>query len=263
MSHFFGIGTRSLNLPMFTALRRFSILMTMLAEYYVLGSKAPFPVVVSVLMMVGGALFAAMFDLSFDLTGYLLVFMNNVFTAVNGVWMKRASISGRCSKIGVMYYNSLFSAIAMLLFFSVEHYAVERGVSVADFPLLNAISHGSLLDLSANRRVLVEIAEYDMAAPRTYMEFAEQHSFQSRYLTAALSSDKGEFTLTDNLRGIPLSAQKLGAAEMSKVISTDARILPVPEIPKSKRVPSTLRAALTHPGWQNWEFIGEFTGNTF
>jgi hypothetical protein len=71
LSYFVLTGTRSLNLPMFTALRRFSIFMTMLAEYYVLGSKAPVPVIISVVMMVGGALFAALFDLSFDFTGFV------------------------------------------------------------------------------------------------------------------------------------------------------------------------------------------------
>jgi hypothetical protein len=37
-----------------------------------------------------------MFDLSYDTAGYTMVFLNNVFTALNGVWMKKASMSGRC-----------------------------------------------------------------------------------------------------------------------------------------------------------------------
>ena len=117
-----GLGsTRSLNLPMFTALRRFSIFMTMSAEYFVLSHRPPPQVVVSVLMMVGGAFFAALFDLTFDAYGYSLVFMNNVFTALNGVYLKKATVSGKCNKMGILYYNSLFSAIVMLMFFAAEH----------------------------------------------------------------------------------------------------------------------------------------------
>jgi solute carrier family 35 protein len=124
-------GTRSLSLPMFTALRRLSILMTMLAEYFVLNTKASCGVVTSVLMMVGGAYFAALYDLRFDAIGYLLVTLNNIFTALNGVYMKKASISGRCNKIGILYYNSLFSAIVMLSFFSLEHwYAMMHNSSI-------------------------------------------------------------------------------------------------------------------------------------
>lgn len=117
-----GLGsTRTLNLPMFTALRRFSILMTMIAEYYVLNNKPSNPIILSVIMMVGGAFFAALFDLAFDYEGYILVFLNNSFTCLNGVWLKKASISGKCNKMGVLYYNSLFSLIAMLLFFGFDH----------------------------------------------------------------------------------------------------------------------------------------------
>lgn len=117
-----GLGsTNALNIPMFTALRRFSILMTMFGEWCLLGDKPATTVVVSVGLMVGGALLAAMYDLAFDAVGYTMVFFNNVFTAMNGVWMKKASLSGKCGKMGVLFYNSLLSALIMSTYFIAEH----------------------------------------------------------------------------------------------------------------------------------------------
>lgn len=64
----FGLGgTQALSLPMFAALRRFSILMTMLLELKILGIRPSNPVQLSVYSMVGGALLAASDDLSFNL----------------------------------------------------------------------------------------------------------------------------------------------------------------------------------------------------
>lgn len=117
-----GLGsTKSLNIPMFTALRRFSICLTMLGEWYLLKTKPSWSVIVSIFFMVAGALIAALYDLSFDAEGYVLVFLNNIFTALNGVYMKKASNSGKCSKMSVLYYNSLFSTVIMLLYFMLEH----------------------------------------------------------------------------------------------------------------------------------------------
>lgn len=121
-----GLGsTRSLNLPMFTALRRFSILMTMMAEYFVLNSHPSTPIIISVFLMVGGALIAAAYDLTFNGWGYTLVFMNNAFTTLNGVYLKKATTSGKCNKMGILFYNSLFSAMAMFIFFAEEHYNIS------------------------------------------------------------------------------------------------------------------------------------------
>ena len=121
-----GLGsTRSLNLPMFTALRRFSILMTMIAEYVILNNFPSNPIIVSVLLMVGGALIAAAYDLSFNAWGYTLVFLNNAFTTLNGVYLKKASMSGKCNKMGILFYNSFFSAVAMFVFFGLEHYNIS------------------------------------------------------------------------------------------------------------------------------------------
>lgn len=112
-------GTASLNLPMFTVLRRFSIAMTMACEYYVLRKKPSSEVLLSVCAMVLGALVAAASDLSFDMVGYFMVLTNDVFTALSGVYMKKATSSlspATSNKLAVLFYNSVFSAIALLCY---------------------------------------------------------------------------------------------------------------------------------------------------
>ncbi|EFX70257.1 hypothetical protein DAPPUDRAFT_61523 [Daphnia pulex] len=101
-------GTQQLSLPMLTVLRRFSILMTMVAEYYILGLTASCSVQFSVYMMIFGALVAASEDLAFNLQGYTYISLNNVLTASNGVFLKKKLDAKDLGKNGLLFYNSLF-----------------------------------------------------------------------------------------------------------------------------------------------------------
>lgn len=74
---------------MFTVLRRFTILMTALGEYYVLGVVQSPAVIMTIIAMIGGAIIAAGYDLAFDAEGYSYVLCNDFFTAANGVIMKK------------------------------------------------------------------------------------------------------------------------------------------------------------------------------
>ncbi|VDK69328.1 unnamed protein product [Litomosoides sigmodontis] len=113
-------GTQRMNLPMFTVLRRFSILMTMLLEYIVLGVKATCAVKISVALMILGAVIAAIFDLTFDVWGYSMILTNNVCTAASNVYMKqklnaKARHFQKLGKYGLLYYNALFMIAPVII----------------------------------------------------------------------------------------------------------------------------------------------------
>jgi len=113
----FGLGgTQELSLPMMTVLRRFSILMTMVGEYYILKSRPSLAVQASVYLMIAGSALAALNDLAFNLRGYTYVLLNDLFTAGNGVLMKKKLESKDLGKFGVMFYNSLFMLVPATLF---------------------------------------------------------------------------------------------------------------------------------------------------
>ncbi|XP_048005235.1 UDP-sugar transporter UST74c [Leguminivora glycinivorella] len=104
-------GTKELSLPMLTALRRFSILMTMILERIILSVRATWQVQGSVMAMVGGALLAAADDVTFSWQGYTLVLLNDGFTAANGVISKKKLDSKELGKYGLMFYNALFMIV--------------------------------------------------------------------------------------------------------------------------------------------------------
>lgn len=115
-----GLGaTQSMPLPMFTALRRFAILVTMLLEYKILGVSPPMAVQMSVWCMIGGALLAAADDLTFSIEGYSYIMVANFISAGYSVYVKQKLDTVDFGKYGIMFYNSLFMLVPAILLVTV------------------------------------------------------------------------------------------------------------------------------------------------
>lgn len=91
---------------MFTCLRRFSILFTMILEQRLLKTSFSKTIQYSVYLMIFGAFIAAIYDLSFDLWGYIMIFICNVTTALNGVIMKWVLSNSSLGKVSVLFHSS-------------------------------------------------------------------------------------------------------------------------------------------------------------
>ena len=111
MGNLFGglMGTKNLGLPMFTVLRRFSILMTMIGETILLKIQQPFAVRFCVFIMILGSMVAALNDLAFNWLGYTCITVNNLATAANNCYTKKKLESKELGKYGMLFYNSLFT----------------------------------------------------------------------------------------------------------------------------------------------------------
>lgn len=135
---FFGLsGSATVNVAMFSALRRISIIMILIGQWGLLEKKPSCGVFISVIFMILGALVAASDDLSFNIGGYLYVTLNNILTAACQIETKRA-ILDKWTKTSILFWTSfltlLIFGLQILYYNSVSFRAWENpGFRVAFF----------------------------------------------------------------------------------------------------------------------------------
>ncbi|GJQ12164.1 hypothetical protein GpartN1_g3955.t1 [Galdieria partita] len=121
-------GLGKVNIPMFSAFRRLSVLNVMILEFLFLKKKPKGSLLRAVLMMAVGSCIAGLGDLTFNLQGYLLVFLNNFLTGANLVSIKRASRDAKLNALSLFYITSFIALplVTLLLLLSDEIPLVYR-----------------------------------------------------------------------------------------------------------------------------------------
>jgi len=104
------------NVPMVTAMKNCSNVITIAGDYYVFKENQSFLSVFSVMLMTLAALMAAHEDLEFNVTGYFFLFLNLVSTSGYVLVMRYATTTSdiQLPRFGMLYYNNLISAMLLL-----------------------------------------------------------------------------------------------------------------------------------------------------
>jgi solute carrier family 35 protein len=106
------VGTVGLSVPMFIALRRFTLALTMVMERVMLGKVHSRASAIAVALMIAGAALAAANDLNFSGPAYAAIAANNLLTAAYLVAMKGPSLRNVGVK-ALLFYNASL-AVPML-----------------------------------------------------------------------------------------------------------------------------------------------------
>jgi solute carrier family 35 len=103
------------NIPMFSAFRRITVLFVMTAEFVLLQKTHSRRVVAAVVTLAAGAFVSALGDVTFSPLGYLLVFANNILTAAYLASIKKVMADLQITPYSLLYYMSILSFLPILL----------------------------------------------------------------------------------------------------------------------------------------------------
>lgn len=149
------LALRLVNIPMFSAFRRLSVLNVMALEWVVLGKTVSRKIMLTVVIMVAGSFLAGVGDLTYDPLGYALVFLNNFVTAANLVSIKKASQVVRLDALSLFYYMSLLALPVVAFAAAVTGELSASLEAVATRPELRSSAFAFALSLSAASAFLV------------------------------------------------------------------------------------------------------------
>ncbi|KAJ0681459.1 putative sugar phosphate transporter domain-containing protein [Helianthus annuus] len=107
-------SVRGVNVPMYTTLRRTTVVFTMFVEFILVGQRYSRPVIGSVALIVFGAFVAGSRDLSFDAYGYSIVFLSNITTAIYLATISRIGKSSGLNSFGLMWCNGILCGPVLL-----------------------------------------------------------------------------------------------------------------------------------------------------
>lgn len=108
-------SVRGVNVPMYTTLRRTTVVFTMVMEYFLAGQKYTSSIVGSVGLIVLGAFVAGARDFSFDGYGYTVVFIANITTAIYLATIARVGKSSGLNSFGLMWCNGVICGPVLLV----------------------------------------------------------------------------------------------------------------------------------------------------
>jgi GDP-mannose transporter len=102
------------NVPMVTVCKNLTNVVTIAGDALFFGEKVSFLTILSIFVMVLGAVLAGANDLEFSALGYMFMGMNCVFTSGYVLYMRFASTNIKLPKFGMVYYNNLLSIVLLL-----------------------------------------------------------------------------------------------------------------------------------------------------
>lgn len=133
-----------INVPLMTVFKNMTNLITMSAEWYLFNEQITSLMVVALIIMAIGAIFAAINDVEFNLIGYIWMIINCCFTAVYVLYMRYASDYIIMTRFGMVFYNNLlalpFLIPLMLIFNEMPAILDENVVCNSKFFISNTLA---------------------------------------------------------------------------------------------------------------------------